>query len=209
MTLRRIALSVAVSALLALPAWAQEAVDKAIDVTEPVVDGAHVKAGVPQFDPSSFAGQLFWLAVSFALLYMLMAKLALPRIGRVVEGRAHQIAADLQQAQADRDAAAAALATYEANLVAARSEAQTLIAQAQATANQTQSIALSAQGNKIAGDIHAAEQRIAAARQQAIGQIAPVAAGAASAMLQKIARLSPDQAKVEAAVATALKNKAA
>ena len=65
----------------------------------------------PPFDATTFASQLLWFAITFALLYYLMAKVALPRIGSILEGRRDRIAADLDQAERlkgeSEDAAAA------------------------------------------------------------------------------------------------------
>lgn len=182
--------------------------DNAVDVTEHATSATeeHHKAAspVPQFDPASFAGQLFWLAISFVLLYVLMSRVALPRIGKAVESRAHHIAADLQQAQASRHATQDALTGYEAKLVLARHEAQTIVAQAQATAAQSQTLALMTQGAKITADLQAAEARINAAKNQALADIAPAAARAASQVITKLTGVNVDHTKLDAAVSTAL-----
>ena len=65
-------------------------------------------AGMPQFDVKSFPSQVFWLVVCFAVLYVLMAKLVLPRIGRTIESRESKIQSDLDAAQKANDAARAA-----------------------------------------------------------------------------------------------------
>ncbi len=53
---------------------------------------------LPQFDPSSFPGQIFWLAVTFGFLYWMMASVILPRIGGVIEERRDRRADDHDQA---------------------------------------------------------------------------------------------------------------
>ena len=67
--------------------------------TEHVPKGEH-DGGFPPFQPQTFASQLIWLAIAFVLLYALMAKLALPRVGAIIEGRQKQIEGDF--AEADR-----------------------------------------------------------------------------------------------------------
>ena len=55
------------------------------------------KAAFPPFDVATFAGQLFWLAITFAALYWLMSTIALPRVGAILEERASTIARDLDK----------------------------------------------------------------------------------------------------------------
>lgn len=58
----------------------------------------HASAGLPQMDPTTFSSQIFWMFVFFFVLYILMAKLALPRVGRIVTGRKNKIMSDLNAA---------------------------------------------------------------------------------------------------------------
>ena len=105
---------------------------------------------MPQFEPSSFASQIFWLVVSFGLLYLLMSKIALPRIADILEVRQDRIAADLDRAEALRREAEEARAAYELALSDARSEAQKLLENA---AEQAQAEAQTAEAAtaKLAG----------------------------------------------------------
>ena len=67
--------------------------------TEHVPKGEH-GGGFPPFDAHTFASQLIWLALAFILLYVLMAKWALPQVGRVIENRQKRIADDIAAAGA-------------------------------------------------------------------------------------------------------------
>jgi F-type H+-transporting ATPase subunit b len=55
-------------------------------------------SGFPPFDAHSFASQLTWLAIAFVLLYVLMAKLALPKVAGVIENRQKRIEGDVAEA---------------------------------------------------------------------------------------------------------------
>ena len=78
---------------------------------------------MPQLDPDTFAPQLIWLAITFIGLYIVMARVALPRIGNAIEHRRDRIANDLDQAQALKEATDRAIATYEARMAEARARA--------------------------------------------------------------------------------------
>ena len=80
---------------------------------------------MPQFDPSTYASQLFWLAVMFVALYWIVSKIAVPRIGEVLEQRARVIQDDLDRAvqlKAETDAAAGA---YDKAMAEARDRKST------------------------------------------------------------------------------------
>src|SRR5690349_267057 len=79
---------------------------------------------MPQLDLTTFPTQIFWLFVTFVVLYILMAKLALPRIESVVEARRQKIEGDLDRAAQMKAEAEAVIAAYEKALADARHQAQ-------------------------------------------------------------------------------------
>lgn len=85
---------------------------------------ANEGAGLPQLDPTWYASQVFWLGVHFVLLYIIAAKLILPRVGKTIATRDAKLADDLTQARKLEGDSRAARLGYEADLTAARAEAQ-------------------------------------------------------------------------------------
>jgi len=81
---------------------------------------------MPQLDFSTFAPQLVWLAITFAVLYFIIAKFALPRIGGTIEQRSDKIANDLDRAQSLKDDVDKAIASYEQALAEAKSKAHAI-----------------------------------------------------------------------------------
>ena len=79
---------------------------------------------MPQLDPSLFATQLFWLFVTFLVLFLIAWKAALPRIADVLNARQNRIDGDLEKAQALKTEAEEVLATYERSLAGAATQAQ-------------------------------------------------------------------------------------
>jgi len=160
---------------------------------------------MPQFDPSSFASQLFWLTVMFVVLYWIVSKIGIPRIGEVLEQRARVIQDDLDRAtqlKADTDAA---IAAYEKAMADARGQAyehmKVIQADVKAVADKKTAEVTAA----VTKQIVEAEARIAAAKQSALDGIKSVAADTARDVVAKLAGLSPDAGAVDSAVAGALK----
>lgn len=73
---------------------------------------------MPQFDPASFVPQLFWFGVIFTLLYFVVVRPTLPKVGRVIDARETQIAGDLDRAEAAKGAADALRESHEAAMKA-------------------------------------------------------------------------------------------
>ena len=118
----------------------------------------------PPFQAQHFPSQLFWLALTFILLYVLMSRIALPRIGSIFAERSKRIADDLAAAQRFKEQSDAANAAYQKSLADAR-------ARAQGIANETrerQAAEAEATNKRLEAQLHeklaAAERSIAATR---------------------------------------------
>jgi F-type H+-transporting ATPase subunit b len=159
------------------------------------------KHAFPPFEAQHFPSQLFWLALTFILLYVLMARVALPRIGGILAVRSKHIADDLSAAQRFKEQSEAANAAYLKSLADAR-------ARAQAMANDTraqQAAQAEAANKKLEAQLNdklaAAEQSIAATRGAAMSNVAGIAADTAAAIVERLIGAAPAQSDVAAAVA--------
>ena len=166
--------------------------------------GAHDSGVFPPFDPATFPSQLLWLAITFGALYVLMSKVALPRIGNILENRKSIVDADLAAADASRQKTDAAIAAYEAALANARSKAQGI---ANETRDKIQAD-LAAKRSAVEADLSAkvaeAETRIAATKSDALTHVDEIASETAQTVVgQIIGDVSEDS--VRAAVAKASK----
>ncbi|MBA76191.1 MAG: F0F1 ATP synthase subunit B' [Tistrella sp.] len=159
---------------------------------------------MPQFEPSTFASQIFWLVVSFGLLYLLMSKIALPRIADILEVRQDRIAADLDRAEALKREAEEARAAYEAALANARAEAQKLLEQAGEQAQAEAQRQLDALDERLAAKVREAEAAVAAAKADAMADLASLATETSEAATAKLAGAPVDGAAVRSAVDAAL-----
>ena len=164
---------------------------------------------MPQLDYHTFVPQLVWLAISFVVLYILMSRLALPKVRGAIEGRRSHLDGDLGRAAALKEEAEAALAAYQKMLADARAAAQETLRQTgerlagEAAERQRQLAAT------LADQVAAAERRIAAGREQALGEIRGIAADVGSAVVAKLTGAAPDAAAMTGAVGRALNGRAA
>ena len=147
-----------------------------------------MSAGLPQLDTALFPEQLFWLAISFGVLYALMALVALPAVRRTQDGRAEAIAADLKAAEQANEQAKSMMARYEKALADARAEAQGTIAEIAAQAAKESAAKQAAQQQELAGRLNEAEAKIAAARDAAIRDVKAGAAELAAAIVDKVTK---------------------
>lgn len=163
---------------------------------------------MPQLDSSWFASQIFWLIVTFSILYYLLSRKALPRIAEVLEARQDRIAADLDEAERLRREAEEALAAYEQVIGKAQSEAHRLLGETQA---QLQAEAAQRQADleaQLARQLAEAEARIAEARRQAIAELEDAAVIAAQAAAERLAGIKVNKQTAQAALRQVLKEAA-
>ena len=152
---------------------------------------------MPQFDPSTFLPQLFWLVVSFAVLFVAMWRYALPRLSDILEARQERIDSDLEKAATIKQEADLVLAEYEKALAEARDRATAAIRQAGEEMSAQRHEAFR---QELAQQTRAAEDRIAAARDEALADIKTVAAETASAATAKLIGVEFSSDRVHEAV---------
>jgi F-type H+-transporting ATPase subunit b len=163
--------------------------------------------GMPQLDPSSFASQVFWLAITFILFLLICWKVALPKIGQVLDARRQRIEGDLQEARTLRDEAERVLADYEEAVAKARADAQAIIRK---TANDSQERAsreLDRLGGQVNTMIGEAEERINKARAEAVANVNQVAGELAQTAATKLLGADVSRADADTAVATVLQQR--
>lgn len=168
-------------------------------------DGGHGGGGLPQLKPESFAGQLFWLAVTFTILYTLMAGVALPRLAKVIADRKARIKSDLDEAAKAQMTAEAAGKAFEASLADARTRARKMSDEARATVQAQIDAKSKSEGERLAADVARAEQRIQAMRTQALTNVRGIAVEAAGSLVEKLGGAPADANSVASSVDAVLK----
>jgi F-type H+-transporting ATPase subunit b len=164
--------------------------------------------GLPQLDATTFPSQIFWLIVSFLVLYWLFSRKALPRVSDILEARQARISSDLDQAAALRNEAEEALRKHQAVVAEAQARAA---AQIKETQDRLAAEAAKRQAEVDAGlnaKLAEAENRIAAAKNQALAEIQNVAAEVARSAVQRLSGIEVEARDVEATVASIVREAA-
>lgn len=155
---------------------------------------------MPQLDPSSFSSQLFWLTVSFVLLYILLARFLLPRVQSIIEMRAETIGGDITQAERMQSEAERVRDIYEYALAESRTKSKVIIAETRArladAANRRQA-ELDAEVEK---KLSESEAGIKAAKQEVMGKLVPVATELAEMIIKALVNHKPDAGELDSAI---------
>ena len=162
---------------------------------------------MPQLDFSTFPSQLFWLAITFAVLYVLMAKLILPRIEGVIGARQTRMDGDLERASRLQSEAEAVMAAYERALASAREKAQATMKE---TTDRLNAIAAEQQAQasaRIGKRLEEAERRIAEEKGRAMASLRDLATEVVQASVSRLVGTPIDAARAGQAVETVLKER--
>ena len=167
-------------------------------------DGGH-KAPFPPFQKDTFASQLVSLLIAFVALYLIVSRIALPRVGGLLEERQKKIEGDLAAAQKLKDESDTALKAYESELAAARSRAQAIGTETREKLNAASEAERKTLEDQLSVKLAEAEKTIASTREAAMGNVRGIAAEAAAAIVQQLTGVLPDGKSVDSAVDASLK----
>ena len=153
---------------------------------------------MPQMEFADYMPQVVWLVITFATLYVLMAKLALPRITDILETRQRHLEHDLELSEKLRDEAQATLAEYDAAIVSARAETESLLAKARESIQTETQERITELNGRLESEIRESDARIRHAMSQAMDELVVVAGNSARAAVERLAgiKVSDEQARV-------------
>jgi F-type H+-transporting ATPase subunit b len=155
---------------------------------------------MPQLDPDTFSPQLIWLTITFIGLYVVMARLALPRIGNAIEHRRDRIANDLDQAQALKEATDRAIAAYEERMAEARSNAHAMAQETRQRLKDEVDAERARIDAELATKVASAEKRIAKVKGAALDEMQKVAGDLAGDIVAQLIGTKVTGAKAAKAV---------
>ncbi|MES2291695.1 MAG: F0F1 ATP synthase subunit B' [Pseudomonadota bacterium] len=149
-------------------------------------EAPHKTGGFPPFDTTTFPSQLFWLVVTFAFLFVVMWRVAGPRINGVITSRRGVIHADIAAAEKARTDAEAASSAYQTALASARARAQGLAEENRQALNGEIAKAKTVAETEAANAMAAADARISASRVEARSHVIKAAEEAAIAIVARL-----------------------
>lgn len=149
--------------------------------------------GAPHLDPTYYPSQLFWLTVSFVVLYVLMARSVLPRVQGVLERRQQHLGKDLDRADTLSREAEVARAGYEKLQMDARGNAQKLITESQTAIVAMQEKKFSEVDGDITERLAKARSAISKSQGELRGKLAPVAREVTAQVVDKLIGLKPTE----------------
>lgn len=161
---------------------------------------AESSGGLPQFDPTWFPSQIFWLAVAFFVMYLFFSKKTLPEISSVIENRRNHIRSDLDMAEKLTADAEAVQTAYENGLQSARDQAQQAVTDVETTMKDRGATEYEAFRKRSENEILAAERRIETAKNAAMDQMNTIAAEVAAEAVKKIIGTNMDVQKAKSIV---------
>jgi len=163
------------------------------------------KGAFPPFQRETFASQLTWFAIWFIILYVLMAKIALPRVAGILGERKSRIEDDLKAAQQLRENSDAELAGYEKALNDARTRAQTIANQTRDRLNAGAEETRKGLESELNAKLNEAERAIVATKQAALANVRGIAVETAGAIVERLIGAQPAATAVERAVDAVIK----
>lgn len=158
----------------------------------------------PPFDSTTFASQLLWLAITFLLLYWLIAKVVIPRISGILTERAGRISGDVAAAEKAKADSEAARAGYEKALADARARGFAIAEGARNEAKAAADAERASIESGLAAKLAEAETRIAGIKSQALSEVGAIAGEATEAIVKALVGADVARPDVDRAVSEAM-----
>jgi F-type H+-transporting ATPase subunit b len=162
--------------------------------------GGHVETSFPPFDPVNFTPLLIWLFLSFGLLYLLMSKIALPRVESILHTRAYKITKDIGEANAFRARSEEAAAAHDKTIADARAKALALAQDTHARLNTETEVNRLALEAELNARLAASETQILEMKAKAMGNVEAIASEAAAAIVQHVTGKPADPTAIARAI---------
>lgn len=168
--------------------------------TEVAAHGGGESGGLPQFKFEYWGGQIVWLFIIFAVLYVLLAKVFVPKLRKIQDDRAATIADAVNQARSVQAEAEAQAKAAQAEIDEARARSRGLAADAKAKAAAELARSQKAEDERLAAQMDEAEARIRGLRDQAMSNVRGIAGETAQAMVEKLTGQKVTAAEINAAL---------
>ena len=180
--------------LMASLFWGLASVRFALGAVDEHADSHGDSGGLPQLDFTTWPTQIFWLVVSFGLAYILMWRVALPRIGSVLEERHNRIQGDLKRAKAASENAEQARQAFEVMLAESREKASAVMREATESIRNKMERKIKTSNASTAEKMAEAESDIAEAKARAMIDVVDIASTSAAEAVAQLTNIKISQA---------------
>jgi F-type H+-transporting ATPase subunit b len=156
--------------------------------------------GMPQLNPEFWISQIFWLTLTFGILYIILSKLILPKISDNLESRKSQILENIEAAEKQRENSEEKLKEYEEIVSKSKTEAKSIFSQASENALKDINAKKEVLDKQIDDEISKAEQEIKELRSGAAEKINKIAIETSSELIQKLIGAEVNNSSISAIV---------
>ena len=163
------------------------------------------EAGMPQLDPTYWASQAFWLILIFTLLYLVLAKVFIPKIKESIDDRENKIKDDLDEAQKLKSIAEEKLNEYEATIENAKKEVQKIIFESKNKLNLEIQKKKKKFEKEIELEVKSAEKEIENLKKESLTNISTIAEEISSKLIEMVSGDPLNQSSIKAAVSESTK----
>ena len=156
--------------------------------------------GMPQLNPEFWVSQIFWLVLTFGIMYLVLSKLILPKISNNLESRKSQILENIEAAEKQREDSETKLKEYDQIILKSKAEANSMFNQAREKAIKDINAKRDVLDKQIDDEISKAEEEIQALRDNAPDKINKIAIDTSSELLQKLIGAEVNNSSISAIV---------
>ena len=156
--------------------------------------------GMPQLDPEFWISQIFWLTITFGILYLVLSKFILPKISSNLELRKSKIQENIEAAEKQRESSEIKLKEYDEIIVKSKIEAKNIFKNAREKIIKDINSKKEILDKQIDDEINNAEQEIEALRKVAAEKINKIAIETSSDLLKKLIGTEINNSSISAIV---------
>ena len=158
------------------------------------------KGGMPQLNPEFWISQIFWLVLTFGILFFILSKFVLPNISENLENRKSQILSNIEEAENQRNNSEKKLKEYEEIIVNSRNQAKIIINEAKAKILNDINLKKEALDKEISSEISLVETEIQDLKRKSPEKINQIAVDTASDLLKQLIGADVNKSNISAIV---------
>ncbi len=163
------------------------------------------EAGMPQLDPKYWASQAFWLVIIFLSIYLLIAKIFIPKIKGNIDARENKIRKDLEEAKTFREEAEKKLKIYKELIENAKSESNKILSESRQKLNEEMKSKKESAQKEIEKETRNAEKEIKKFKSESINKIGLISEDIVSDLLKDIFGDEGNKSSIKATVSEIVK----